>query len=307
MKKVMISIICLLSVIIFNACKEPPVDEELTEAQKYYNNNFANKSFYMTSVDENGEPEIDEYTNKYKKYGGENISGRLYFDAVSLSTCPTGTVEFCIQGHIFYIQITEFEVSNGKLKICLETTSEVFEPYEFGSGGTAYFEGPAYIEILSDNEDYMLIKISCSWHFESDESDKYAGIYIYEYPKQSSPENNNDTDEDNNGNDDVSLYNGTYSFTNATAPQMNGSITLNNGNWSYSGDKTSPAASNGTYTVSNNKLTMKWTASGYEVSESFTISNNGSVSTWKSENSATSTLFSMLFGVVSLNMDFTKS
>ena len=86
----------------------------------------------------------------------------------------------------------------------------------------------------------------------------------------------------------------------------NGLITLSNGNWSYSGDKSSPAASNGTYTVSGNKLTVKWNASGYEVSENFTIAESGSNSTWKSENTGVSTFFSMLFGVTSLEMTFTK-
>ena len=119
-------------------------------------------------------------------------------------------------------------------------------------------------------------------------------------------DNNNSNDENSESDNDCTII-GTYSFTNATPPQMNGSITLSNGNWSYSGEKSSPAASNGTYTVSKNEITVNWNASGYEVSETFTITESGSNSTWKSKNTVTSTFFSMLFGVTSLEMNFTKS
>lgn len=97
---------------------------------------------------------------------------------------------------------------------------------------------------------------------------------------------------------------GSYSFNNATGSQSNGTITLSDGNWSYSGSKSNPAASSGTYTVNGSKITVSWTASGYNNSETFTVTTSGSSSTWKSENTGVSLLFSMLFGTTSLEMTF---
>lgn len=97
---------------------------------------------------------------------------------------------------------------------------------------------------------------------------------------------------------------GSYSFNNATGSQSNGTITLSDGNWTYSGSKSNPAASSGTYTVNGSKITVSWTASGYNNSETFTVTTSGSSSTWKSENTGVSLLFSMLFGTTSLEMTF---
>lgn len=77
------------------------------------------------------------------------------------------------------------------------------------------------------------------------------------------------------GEGDTSSVNGTYSFSNATGSQKNGSITLSDGNWTYSGSKTN-APSGGTYTVSGSDITFSWTASGYSVSTTVTVSKNGS-------------------------------
>lgn len=98
---------------------------------------------------------------------------------------------------------------------------------------------------------------------------------------------------------------GSYSFTGATGSQANGKITLSDGTWSYSGSKLNPAASSGTYTVDGSKITMKWTLSGIETSETFTVTTSGSSSTWKSDNVYTSTFFSGMFGVTDLEMTFT--
>lgn len=77
------------------------------------------------------------------------------------------------------------------------------------------------------------------------------------------------------GVEDSSSVNGTYSFSNATGTQKNGSITLSDGNWSYSGSKTN-APSGGTYTVSGSDITFSWTANGYSVSTTVTVSKSGS-------------------------------
>lgn len=74
---------------------------------------------------------------------------------------------------------------------------------------------------------------------------------------------------------DTSSVNGTYSFSNATGTQKNGSITLSDGNWTYSGSKTN-APSGGTYTVNGSDITFSWTANGYDVSTTVTVSKNGS-------------------------------
>lgn len=124
------------------------------------------------------------------------------------------------------------------------------------------------------------------------------------YSIEAEEKKDNEPTEDPNPSTDLSSYNGTYSFSTAVRPAMNGSITLNNGNWSYEGEKTAVAAKSGTYTLSGSTFTFKWTANGYEISEEFEITNNGSSSTWKSKASGTSTLFSMLFGVVSTEMTF---
>ena len=77
------------------------------------------------------------------------------------------------------------------------------------------------------------------------------------------------------GGGDTSSVNGTYSFNNATGTQKEGSITLSDGNWTYSGSKTN-APSGGTYTVSSSDITFSWTANGYSVSTTVTVSKSGS-------------------------------
>lgn len=108
------------------------------------------------------------------------------------------------------------------------------------------------------------------------------------------------------GSENNADVNGTYKFTNATGSQNNGNITLDNGNWTYTGDRTRNPNS-GTYTTSGNEITLKWVASGYDVTETFTLTDNGDSVTWKSKNDYVSSLFSSLFGVANtLELTFTK-
>ncbi len=115
----------------------------------------------------------------------------------------------------------------------------------------------------------------------------------------------------NNGTASITSANnltGKYSFSEAVKPQVNGSFTLSgDGKWTYSGDKQNPAATSGTWSVSGGKITLKWTAKGYEVSETFTVEEDGNKSEWKSESSVVSNFLSMLFGVADTKLTFKKS
>ena len=91
---------------------------------------------------------------------------------------------------------------------------------------------------------------------------------------------------------DTSSLNGTYIFNSATGSQSNGTITLSDGNFTYSGGK-SNAPSSGTYTVSGSDITFSWTASGYSVSTTVTVSKDGSSVTLSSSEVL---FFSTFFG-----------
>lgn len=114
------------------------------------------------------------------------------------------------------------------------------------------------------------------------------------------------------GTGDISALTGTYAFTTAQVDsshhEVNGNLILSdNGTWSLSGGKTNAAASSGTWSVSGSKVTVNWTANSLNLSENFTVTTNGTASTWTSDNAVTSTFLTMLFGVQSLEISFTKS
>lgn len=104
----------------------------------------------------------------------------------------------------------------------------------------------------------------------------------------------------------TSELDGIYTFNSATGSQSKGCFTLKDGSWSYTGDKSNVAASSGTYTVDDSKITMKWTAT-IDLEETFAVSTSGSSSTWTSEESGVSNFFSMLFGVTKTEMTFDYS
>lgn len=100
------------------------------------------------------------------------------------------------------------------------------------------------------------------------------------------------------GSQSDSSVEGFYSYTGATGSEMDGSITLADGSWTYSGSKTNMAAKNGKYTENDSKVTLKWTASGYDVEETFTLTDMGEGKVkWVSDNAYTSTFLSMVFGI----------
>lgn len=95
------------------------------------------------------------------------------------------------------------------------------------------------------------------------------------------------------GSGGASSLDGDYAFNDS----YNGTITLSGGNWSYSGNKTGVAANTGTYTVDGNKITFNWTiqsgGNDIPVSETVTVDNSGTSSTWTTTGYS---LFSMFFG-----------
>lgn len=109
---------------------------------------------------------------------------------------------------------------------------------------------------------------------------------------------NNNSDDDDNNNEDTDSFDGTYEFTASGNRETDGSFTLSDGTWTYSGSKTNMAAQNGTYTVDGSKVTVQWIMTGgIEVEEIFTVSVNGSSAQWTLDDGMNSTFFNMLFGV----------
>jgi len=111
--------------------------------------------------------------------------------------------------------------------------------------------------------------------------------------------------------DSISSVNGKYSYK-ATDSAISGAFTLSDCSWSYSGSKSNISTDSGTYTVSDGKVTVKWTvtAGGSEMenTETFTITDNDDGTfTWKSENESVSLWFNLLFNIKDLELTFTKS
>ena len=97
---------------------------------------------------------------------------------------------------------------------------------------------------------------------------------------------------------------GTY----AGYDRYNSSIVMNdNGTWTFDTSKPGSAVSGGTYTVSGSNITMKYCARGTDFEETFTVTNSGSQSTWKTSQNGASTLFSTLFMEVGTEYTFIKS
>lgn len=140
-----------------------------------------------------------------------------------------------------------------------------------------------------------------------------TGTYIREEPvrlerytpQQENPSGNGG---DQQGSGVSESLTGTYSYMGASGYEKSGALTLtSDGTWSYSGEKSNIAASSGTYTVSGSKVTFFWNTNGYDVSESFTVTNSGSSSEWRSDSNGTSTFLSMVFNVMSLSITLGKS
>ena len=112
-------------------------------------------------------------------------------------------------------------------------------------------------------------------------------------------------DKDNEGNvkGEATELDGSYSYSDS---KYNGSISLSNGSWSYEGNKNNAAATSGSYSVNGSSITFNWNANGMDMSETFTITNSGSSSTWVSSETQISNFFMMLFGVIDLELELTK-
>ena len=116
---------------------------------------------------------------------------------------------------------------------------------------------------------------------------------------------NSGKDDGGKGGSDSSLsVKGTYTGSD----RYNSSITMNdNGTWTFSTTKPGSAVTGGTYTVSGSKITMKYSARGTDFEETFTVTDSGSKSTWKTSQNGASTLFSTLFMEVGTEYTFIKS
>ena len=112
-----------------------------------------------------------------------------------------------------------------------------------------------------------------------------------------------DKDDEGNVEGEATELDGTYSYSDS---KYNGSISLSNGSWSYEGSKNNAAATSGSYSVNGSSITFNWNANGMDMSETFTITNSGSSSTWVSSETQISNFFMMLFGVIDLELELTK-
>ena len=122
---------------------------------------------------------------------------------------------------------------------------------------------------------------------------------LFEYVRAGSQ----DKDDEGNVEGEATELDGTYSYSDS---KYNGSISLSNGSWSYEGSKNNAAATSGSYSVNGSSITFNWNANGMDMSETFTITNSGSSSTWVSSETQISNLFMMLFGVIDLELELTK-
>lgn len=122
---------------------------------------------------------------------------------------------------------------------------------------------------------------------------------LFEYVRADSQ----DKDDEGNIEGEATELDGTYSYSDS---KYNGSISLSNGSWSYEGSKNNAAATSGSYSVNGSSITFNWNANGMDMSETFTITNSGSSSTWVSSETQISNFFMMLFGVIDLELELTK-
>ena len=192
---------------------------------------------------------------------------------------------------------------NPKLDIFLE--DEVPEPFRL-SGKTFYLRVnnrwyPVFHNDYSqDGYDFFYpdnsIKISY-WFIDFDNGGIDNCLYTTYIRRDDSISN------DNENTNNSTLIDGNYNFENANGSQRNGTLLLENGNWSWSGSG-NPAATSGTYSVDGNKITFNWSSYGYDVSETITVTTSGNISTWSSDGV---TFFSMLFNVVDSEMTFSYS
>lgn len=94
------------------------------------------------------------------------------------------------------------------------------------------------------------------------------------------------------GGGDQESSSGTYTFNSASGSQSNGAVTLTDGQFTYSGSKTT-APSSGTYTVNGSDITFSWTAGGYSAQTTVTLTRSGSSVTFSSSEVL---FFSTFFG-----------
>lgn len=128
---------------------------------------------------------------------------------------------------------------------------------------------------------------------------------LFKYVRAGSQDKDDEGNGSGNGDNEgeATELDGTYSYSDS---KYNGSISLSNGSWSYEGSKNNAAATSGSYSVNGSSITFNWNANGMDMSETFTITNSGSSSSWVSSETQISNFFMMLFGVIDLELELTK-
>lgn len=126
---------------------------------------------------------------------------------------------------------------------------------------------------------------------------------LFKYVRAGSQDKDDESDSSGDNEGEATKLDGTYSYSDS---KYNGSISLSNGSWSYEGSKNNAAATSGSYSVNGSSITFNWNANGMDMSETFTITNSGSSSTWVSSETQISNFFMMLFGVIDLELELTK-
>lgn len=158
------------------------------------------------------------------------------------------------------------------------------------------------INIKKDTDD--ISKTPFITYFSYEREDIFRRDHIISDSSEETEEENGQESEES----DFSLE-GKYTFSTASGTQMNGSVSLSSGTWSYEGDKTNIPVNNGSYTVSGSKITFKWEVRGMELSETFTITiNEDGTAVWKSDSTQISDFFTMLFNLTDteLTLEYSK-
>jgi hypothetical protein len=159
--------------------------------------------------------------------------------------------------------------------------------------GVRLYFGAYYIE---ENDSFSIARFDCKDNSSGNNA-------LFEYVRAGSQDKDDESDETGNGEGEATELDGTYSYSDS---KYNGSISLSNGSWSYEGSKNNAAATSGSYSVNGSSITFNWNANGMDMSETFTITNSGSSSTWVSSETQISNFFMMLFGVIDLELELTK-
>lgn len=298
MKKYFLFLLC--AVCFFASCNPGPSEEELRQQQleleKKEQEALQKKIKDKKTAAWNAYEGIWYLENSYDYWGTYDENGifhgkpgygdkPLNFDTVTFATDSVclGDSQYSINldSNVFlYNEIPDIENS-------VYNKATIFgSHYDKTESGHCELDFPCNCLAISlGNNKYITLKlyedgelwISVSWVHAPTvvaDCDDWADVgFVRKVSTPSSDDSNNDNS-NNNDNESVS-FDGTYTYNGAS--NGTGSITLNNGNWNYSGGI---MPQEGTYSVSGSVITFKWNKSGYEYEERIQVSNDKTK--WKS-------------------------